>query len=951
MRDRLLIKLAALHAKHPWGMFFAVLCLTIVFGFFASRLSITMQMKDLLPAGDPKVDNFNEIIDEFSTATSLIIVAQGEEYAIKAFADDIAPRITQLVDTGMNVQNRQEIQELEHRIALLRAKKPESSGIENMESRIEELKRRIDFRLFQRVDYKGETEFLRNHGLLLVKSSDLQSSKEVFYNPNLIEFIGNLNTSLEKTYVEQEESISTREKEDGAVGFLDGVEALCLQMDQAVQGGKITRAGVEGAVDEYLLGEPYFLSYDKTCLLLNAIPNFTIMDRDLLQTAAEKTQVLVDSLLTMHPGVTAGLSGDIARERDEQVYSSKSLGYTTIIAFTAILLLLVLSFNMVSAPILALVTLAVGIVWANGFAYIIVGKLNMMTAMLSVVLLGLGIDFAIHIISGLTEWRAAGDSIEEALKKTFLKNGKGIITGALTTACAFLALVVSRSRGMKEMGIVTGSGLLAIMLATFLLLPALLVFRERHVEKKQIRKSGLARPVSKDIRFKFMGRCAAFLARHYVISIAASIIVSALLIWSALHIQYEQNYLKMEPKGLTSIALTDTITHKFDLSMEYALCLASSTDESRELADAFRDLSTVAMTNDISVYIPSTEQQEKRAGIIRQIEAEMRQNKIRTSVSTVHVDTFLAQFERLEMNIIELQDMAYVGGQDKVDSRCTQLLGNPEDEARTGIFQRIMRAVENDPANAAAGLSRFQRFFAPHFRETVLSMCSTDPLSLEDLPESVLGRYMNPAGTRFMITIYPSGQLFSNAEALNRFVEDAEGVSIKATGTPLVSVAWLKIAAQDGKIAIMLTLVIVFLLLWLDFGAPRYALIAMLPLALGAFWMVGIMNLAGILLSFMTMMGLPLIIGIGIDDGVHIMHRWQHEGTGHITTVFASTGKAVLITSLTTMIAFGSMTFSIFPAWAWFGESLFIGVGACFLTTVLILPGIIGFLERKPIDR
>ena len=105
------------------------------------------------------------------------------------------------------------------------------------------------------------------------------------------------------------------------------------------------------------------------------------------------------------------------------------------------------------------------------------------------------------------------------------------------------------------------------------------------------------------------------------------------------------------------------------------------------------------------------------------------------------------------------------------------------------------------------------------------------------------------------------------------------------------------------------------------------------------------MKLTGQMLNFMTMMGLPLIIGIGIDDGVHVIHRWQHEGKGKLTTVFSSTGKAILLTSLTTMLAFGSMMFSVFPVWGWFGSSLLIGVGACFLTTVIILSGILGWIE------
>jgi predicted RND superfamily exporter protein len=94
-------------------------------------------------------------------------------------------------------------------------------------------------------------------------------------------------------------------------------------------------------------------------------------------------------------------------------------------------------------------------------------------------------------------------------------------------------------------------------------------------------------------------------------------------------------------------------------------------------------------------------------------------------------------------------------------------------------------------------------------------------------------------------------------------------------------------------------------------------------------------------------MGIPLIIGIGIDDGVHIIHRWRREGQGKLRAIFASTGKAIFLTSLTTMLAFGSLVFSVWRGFGQLGGALAIGVGACFLTTAIILPGIIGFLEKK----
>ena len=111
--------------------------------------------------------------------------------------------------------------------------------------------------------------------------------------------------------------------------------------------------------------------------------------------------------------------------------------------------------------------------------------------------------------------------------------------------------------------------------------------------------------------------------------------------------------------------------------------------------------------------------------------------------------------------------------------------------------------------------------------------------------------------------------------------------------------------------------------------------------------MVGLMHLTGMKLTVMNVMGLPMILGIGIDYGVHILHRWRYEGKSKIWIVFSSTGKAILLTSVTTMLAFGSLVFSIWRGFGQLGGALFLGVGACFLTTVIILPGIIGILGKK----
>jgi predicted RND superfamily exporter protein len=946
MREKLLLKIAQWHANYPWRMLGVVLVLTIIFAAFAAQIKISTHTSDLLPSGDAKVEQFNRIIDEFATATSLVVVVQGEESRMKEFADHIAPLIVEAIDKSKNEANQNRIDKINSKIDRLEAKGNKQQQIDRLEEEIQSLQSQMNRKMFQRVDYKIPAEFLKEHMLMLVKEDDLENLKDVYMNPNLIELITNLNNSLEKEYVGQEESLSTREEEDGAFSFLDGIENLILTLQNAVNEDSSSASEAREAAEKILFGESYFLSYDKSALILNAIPNFTIMDRDLIMSSTRTVQAILDEQLPNFPEIEAGLSGPIAKEHDEQVYSEQSLGYTTLIAFIAIFILLIMSFRMLMAPLFAMLNLLIGLVWAMGAASLLVGQLNLFTQTMSVLILGLGIDFSIHLFSGFTERRAAGESVLKAMETTFLKSGKGIMTGGLTTAFAFFALIVSRARGMKEMGIVMGVGLLAIMLASMLFLPILLVWRERFREKRRAKKASVKPVIYRDISFKFLGRTGEWLSRKYAFTLITSILLSGFFIWAALHIRWDSDYKKMEPRGLTSMNLMDVIMEKFELSMDYALVMALDVEESHDIAKKCREIGSVARTDDISLFIPTPEQQQKRIPHISEVRDLVQSADIKTEIRSDDLEDLKEQIVRLEMNIIEMQDMAFIGGKDKVDNKCKLLVGDPDNPGSKNIIQEFLRILETDNPRASEGLSGFQREFAPYFKESVARMSSTAPIGIDDLPLSILDQYSNKSRDQFLITVYPAGSIY-DGEFLNRFADDLDRISDKVTGSGPLFKALLRIFGQDGRNAVILTLFVVFLLLWIDFQNPKHALMAIIPLVLGVFWMVGLMHLSGMELSMMSVMGLPLIIGIGIDDGVHIIHRWKNEGHGKIRIVFSSTGKAILLTSLTTMFAFGSLVFSAFPAFGQFGGALFLGVAACFLTTALILPGILGLIERK----
>lgn len=908
MRERLIKRLADLAVNRTRLILILMTVITLVLGGLSGLMKMTPKWSDMLPKGDPRTLEFDRILEEFQSASSIIVVAQGAEEDIKAFADDLAPRILKpLTIPGKDTEPYQYV---------------------------------------RRADYKLDLEFMREHGFMLMKEDDLKNLKDVFQDPGLAGLLTNMNNSFEKEFIQPEESISSREEEDGALIFLNGINSWLTEMEHTLETGSIEPAAAEIAVDRLLLGEPYFLSYDREALIMNLIPTFSMMDAFMIVDGTDAVQGALNEVLQDHPNVQAGLSGAIAVGRDEMYWSQQGLGLSMLLSMVAIGALLFLAFKMAVAPVLALVNLIIGIIWAAGVVAVVVPVLNIMTAMFMIILIGLGIDFSIHVISTFTEQRAKGLELTEATYAGLLKSGKGVSTGALTSAVAFLALMIGDSRALSELGLVTAIGLLAVMFSTFLVLPTLLVVRERRKEKKLAKKGLDIQDKPKDLSFKSLGKTGVVFQEHPWITLAGVLVVTILLTLSGRKITFNHNMMDLEAEGLPSIMLQDTIQDKFDLSMDFAYLVSESIEESRALKKKAKDLPSVASVEDISTYIPSLEQQTKRVPHILEIQELMSEAK--TSPITISdVETIRQEVERLEMNIMEFQSMSFLGGQDKVFDRCTEIVGSVEGPVGNTIFTRVYTLMDQEIDQLAMRLNTFQESYAEYFTSSVLGMANMDQITLETLPESIVDRYANTDRSLFLTTVLPSGNIFQDRLFMKQFASELETVSDRVTGMPPIMNALIEIIGRDGRNAALLTLVLVYLILLVDFRHFGYPLMAMLPLVGGMVWMIGLMQLFGLQLDMMNLMALPLILGIGIDDGVHVIHRWRLEGPRSAFTTLASTGKAIFLASLTTILAFGSMMFSPFRGYASLSYALIFGVGACFLTTVIILPAFMGLIDKK----
>ena len=897
MREKLLSNWARIAATHPWRVITVVLIITVLAALSASRIRMDMRWSDMLPANDPKAREFDEIITEYKSASTFLIVVRGEEQQIKRFADAITPEINELTQ------------------------------------------------FFSRVDYKLDKDFLSNHALMLAETEDLKTFADMFENLDLIPLLTSINDNFEEEYVGDEDALSTKEKENEAVRTLDGFYSWLKAMDTFITKPDVANSTLaDSAVERFLYGDPYFISQDKRVLLMNLKANFSAMDIDKDIASTDSVQAILDRRLPDFPNVKAGIAGMIPLQKDEMEHTTKDMQFSSILAIALVMVLFMLTFRIWSTPILAGLNLMISIVIAAGVLGLILGRLNLMTSMFAVILIGLGIDYAIHIISVYGERRVTDKDAVTAMQETLVRSGSGIVTGALTTAAAFFALAISVTQGIKEMGIVLGIGIICAMVTTLVLLPSILVAREKVLSR--ITKKPIKKP---HVEFKFLADIGHSIAAHPMIFLIVATALTIVFFYQAINIKFDYNMLNLEPKGLQTVELQDTIIEAFDLSPDFAMLTTGSIEESYEISEKLKEMPLVSMVENITDYIPPRDKQEKRMPEVERIRKIVSRNRQHTTISQTNLDQLIEQLERLDMNVYELSQLAFIGGQDKVDAKAKSIIGDPEKEDSESFILNLVEKIEQNQQQAIAQLNRFQRYYWPVLRSRIYQMANPELITLEDLPEHVRNQYVNEKGDKYLVTIYPKEQVW-NYEALTRFDKQMELVSPKITGTPPIFLHLIRLIGRDGLLATVLTVIIVILLLWIDFRSLRFALLGVIPLITGGIWMLGIMKTFGIMLTMLNVMAIPMIVGIGIDDGVHVLHRYMYEGLRKTPIVLRSTGKAVMLTSLTTMAGFGSLMTASYRGWVGFGALLVTGVGACFLTTILFIPSIIGLFTRGKIN-
>ena len=891
-------KWASIH----WGKTLLIaLGITLIMGIGASRLKLEMTFYSMMPKGSQQVRDMKRIIENFPAASSIVVVLEAKEKDDRAQAE-IA------VKKAVDILSRE----------LLKSEFSE---------------------YIIRVQGKLDIDFFKEHGLMLSKAEDIERVRRMYSNINLVPLFSHLNDDFEREYSGDEEKLS--DDEELAIAQFEGLEQILKVMESSAASERISAEAASASIERFLFGSPYYLSRDSTMALLFIQPTFTINDFMLYAEIIPLMEKMIKER-TETLGVSAGLTGMLVVGKDEMVTSEQGLALSMLIAVMLILLLMILSFRMYSVPFISGIPLFVGIMWTMGLAGFTIKRLNIMTAMYMVVLLGLGIDYAIHLLTSFMQERDDGNDFTTSVGNSLKKSGAGIFTGALTTAVAFFMLVIARSNVVRELGVVAGFGILSELVAMIIMVPALLGFRNHRLVKKGKSESKLLEKftpgfgIISSLGTKIKGRPALFV----FLMLAAGILLAT----QAGKVDVEGNMMKMEAKGLESIELQDRMVEEFGMAPDVMSITMTDLDKMRPLGKRIKKLASVKAVESLIPYYPSVKEQFVRAGLVEKFKGEIAPQSPEDSVDT---GLLIEEIYRLEDNLLEMSDLAFMAGMDRMFHKLNILTGRNEEGQKVAetVIDRLIAAIEENP-ESAEGLAYFQRAFVPSFKEKLINMANTEEITPDLIPPFILDSFRSRDGKNYLMNVIPTQNPWDE-EYRKVFTGQLETITDKATGMVLAANQMLEIVNQDGIKAAIAALIAIFILLIIDFRNIKLSVVTLLPLLLAFVSLFGIMAITGIKFDFVNIIAVPLLIGIGIDDVVHFNHRYLLEGKGNMDRVVAKIGRAVLLTTITTIIGFGSFIPSIMRAMRSTGIVLSIAMALAFLYSILLHPAVLIILTEK----
>jgi uncharacterized protein len=660
-------------------------------------------------------------------------------------------------------------------------------------------------------------------------------------------------------------------------------------------------------------GHGYLVSDNGKYLLLQVAPGDGVKDGP---DPTEAIQRDLDAVRAAFPGVMAGMTGGPALAHAEETTTAHDIALASLIAIVSNVLLLVIPFTAVVEPMFAVLALLAGVAWSFGFTTLAIGHLNLLSAVFTSVLAGIGINFPIHLMARYDEARRQGASSAQAVEVAVVNTGTGVFASACIMALAFLTPVFTDFRGIAELGIVSAAGLFLCLVSALLVFPALVVLRERYSPAR-------TRPqLAPHTRASILE--AAF--RRPELIVVGAVAITAGLLMLIGRVRFDQNLLKLQAEQTEAVKFENVLLKDSGRSSWFAVSLAPSMEAGEARAAAFRNLPVVSDVETISTYIPDDQAAKlKTLHALGAMLAPIRMAPMHRSGDATGLARELGQLAG-RLNQIAPADTS--GGAAKTESLAATALDR----------------LKSDPAAFAGYEASINADLRARLGE-LKSDLKPAVVTTANLPKVVRDRFIGKSG-RFLVQIYPRGDVWEDA-ALSRFISALKTVDEDVTGPPVQTYNIATVMRRGYEHAAVMALIAVFIFVFADFRNLRDTALATVPLLFGGAWLLEAMGWMGWEFNLANLFAVPILIGTGVDNGVNMLYRWREERDKSALILSKAVGKSVTISSLTTIAGFAALIPAAHRGISSLGWVLSLGVTLILVATLVVLPALFELVGRR----
>jgi len=615
--------------------------------------------------------------------------------------------------------------------------------------------------------------------------------------------------------------------------------------------------------------------------------------------------------------VSVKLTGEIVLRHEEV---EAAVGGVQLAGSLAILLLgAVLAFGVRSARVVlaTFVMLLVGVVWTAAWAMLAVGSYNTLSLVFLVMFFGLGVDFCVHYclrlqealdVTSAPDSRTDQGTIQAAFMAATHSVGGPIALCTLTTAIGFLGFAPTPYQGLADLGVISAGGMAIACVLTFTLLPALFAQFGVPAGRTSVLPGG-ARIVTQLFRWRFG-----------VLAVLGVLFSCCLYLLPRL--QFDYSVLALRDPSAESMKTLRELQSEKQIT-DYALYTLAQPDD----LDAIKSLTSLSSVESVTTpfdYVPTD--QEEKLYALEDLDAML--------------GSALVPLDSSNVERVSVEQLRIAVNNSAIGIESALATGTFSGE-RTALLQALHKQLLAMSSDSDAALFTWQSGVVDGLLlelDWLRRAIVASPIEFADLPAALRARLVAPDG-RYLAAMVPAKDITPVA-ALSEFIASVRGEVPAATGRPVVEWGVGQIVVESFRTALVVALVGIALVLLLVLRSVSGAVLVLTPLVLTGIFTAATIVLLDVPLNMASVLVLPLIFGLGVDNGIHMVERYRDVALGASAAdlMRSSTPRAVLLSTLTTVGTFAALMLSPHAGTASIGFLLTIAVAWLLVFTCFVLP-------------